>query len=257
MSAARPRLCWLSARFAYGVGMSGFVLVVEDNAMQAEVIRRYLERDGHSTTLVRDGSAAIEVARRRRPDLVILDVMMPGTDGLEVCRALRAESDVPVLMLTARSTEDDLLRGLAVGADDYVTKPYSPRELTARVRTLLRRAGRQGARADGVLQVGDLVVDPQRREVRVSGRRVGCTSGEFEILAALAARPGQVFTRRQLLERASNVDRNASERAIDLHVHNLRKKIEADPGRPTRLRAVFGVGYKIVDDGGAGCGQAP
>jgi DNA-binding response OmpR family regulator len=227
-----------------------FVLVAEDNAMQAEVIRRYLEQDGHTTTVVRDGRAALEAIRRERPDLVVLDVMMPHTDGLEVCRVLRRESDVPVLMLTARSTEDDLLVGLETGADDYLTKPYSPRELVARVRTLLRRAGRpapaeERAAERSVLRAGGLAVDVERREVRVDGRAVECTPGEFEILAAMVARPGSVFTRQQLLVRTSVIDRATTERTVDVHVRNLRKKIEADPARPEYLRTVFGVGYKI------------
>src|SRR5690349_21679917 len=154
--------------------------------MQAEVLRRYLEQDGHAVTVVRNGRAAIEEVRRRMPDLVILDVMMPGVDGHEVCRVLRRESDVLVLMLTARSTEDDLLLGLELGADDYLTKPYSPRELTARVRTLLRRASRPVADDGPLLRVGDLVIDPGGHQVRVGDRAVDCTPGEFDILTPLA-----------------------------------------------------------------------
>jgi DNA-binding response OmpR family regulator len=222
------------------------VLVAEDNEMQAEVVRRYLEQDGHAVTVVRNGRAAIEEVRRRMPDLVILDVMMPGVDGHEVCRVLRRESDVLVLMLTARSTEDDLLLGLELGADDYLTKPYSPRELTARVRTLLRRATRAQTEADdGVLRVGDLVIDSARRQVRVGDRTVDCTPGEFDILSALAARPGRVLTRQQLLDHGSDVDRDATARTIDVHVRNLRKKIETVPSRPARLLTVFGIGYKL------------
>jgi two-component system, OmpR family, response regulator MtrA len=227
--------------------VNAHVLVAEDDQMQAEVIRRYLERDGYATTLVRDGHAAIAQVRRQAPDLVVLDVMMPGADGLEVCRVLRRESDVLVLMLTARSTEDDLLHGLDVGADDYLTKPYSPRELMARVRTLLRRAGRPGTRQDGVVCVGDLTIDPARREIYAGGRAVVCTPDEYEILTAMAARPGRVFTRQQLLERTSGYDRNSTQRTIDVHVRNLRTKIEADPSRPAHLLTVFGVGYKLAD----------
>ena len=225
--------------------VSAHVLVAEDNELQAEVVRRYLEQAGHSVLTVRDGRAAIDEVRRRMPDLVVLDVMMPEFDGHEVCRVLRRESDVLVLMLTARSTEDDLLRGLDLGADDYLTKPYSPRELVARVRTLLRRAGRVAASADGVLRVGNLVIDPDRFEVQVAGRVVDCTPGEFGILTALAASPGRVFTRQQLLDHSSDVDRGATERTIDVHIRNLRKKIESDPSRPALLLTVFGVGYKI------------
>jgi DNA-binding response OmpR family regulator len=221
--------------------MSAHVLVAEDNEMQAEVIRRYLEQDGHSVTLVRDGRRALDETRRLQPDLVVLDVMMPEVDGLEVCRVLRHESDVLVLILTARSTEDDLLKGLELGADDYLTKPYSPRELTARVRTLLRRRPPE----DDVLTVGDLVLDRGRRQVRIGAGTVECTPGEFDILRALAVRPGLVLSRQQLLDHTSSAERGATERTIDVHVRNLRKKIEADPGRPVRLLTVFGVGYKL------------
>jgi two-component system, OmpR family, response regulator MtrA len=230
----------------YGDGVSTRVLVAEDNEMQAEVIRRYLEHDGHTTTVVRDGCAAIAEVRRTRPDLVVLDIMMPGLDGLEVCRRLRRESDVLVLMLTARSTEDDLLLGLDIGADDYLTKPYSPRELVARVRTLLRRVARPATGAERVLRVGALSVDRLRREVLVGDRGVECTPGEFAILGAMVAQPGRVFTREQLLEHTSGFDRHASLRTIDVHVRNLRRKVEADPSHPTYLVTVFGVGYKIV-----------
>jgi DNA-binding response OmpR family regulator len=235
-------------RFVYGGPVRTRVLVAEDNEMQAEVVRRYLEQDGHSVVLVRDGRAAIDEVRRHPPDLVVLDVMMPVIDGHEVCRTLRRESDVLILMLTARSTEDDLLLGLEIGADDYLTKPYSPRELTARVRTLMRRAGRVPvANEEVVLQAGDLVIDSGRREVRVAGVVVDCTPGEFAILTALAARPGRVLTRQQLLDHSSDIDRGATARTIDVHVRNLRKKIEDDPSRPTRLLTVFGIGYKIAE----------
>jgi DNA-binding response OmpR family regulator len=226
--------------------VSAHVLVAEDDEMQAEVIKRYLEHDGHTATVVHDGHAAIEQVRRGRPDLVVLDLMMPGIDGLEVCRTLRRESDVPVLMLTARSTEDDMLLGLDIGADDYLIKPYSPRELTARVRTLLRRAARTAAPDQAVLRVGALVVDEERRQVRLAGRPVDCTRGEFELLAAMVAQPGRVFTREQLVERTSYAfDRYPTLRTVDVHIRNLRRKIEADPGRPAYLLTVFGVGYKI------------
>jgi DNA-binding response OmpR family regulator len=227
------------------------VLVAEDNEMQAEVLRRYLENDGHRVRIAADGRTALDMIRRVRPDLVVLDVMMPELDGLEVCRVLRAESDVRILMLTARSTEDDLLRGLERGADDYLTKPYSPRELTARVRTLLRRPvlSPEPEPGDGVLRVGDLAVDPERHEVRVGGRQVECTPDEFAILSALAQQPGRVFTRELLLERTSGFDRFSSLRTIDVHVRNLRRKIESDPSRPAYLLTVFGVGYKINRNG--------
>ncbi|WHT16801.1 response regulator transcription factor [Crossiella sp. CA-258035] len=227
--------------------MCAFVLVAEDDVKQADILRRYLEQEGHAVTVVHDGRAALEVARTRGPDLVVLDVMMPGLDGLDVCRLLRRESELPVLMLTARSTEDDLLLGLDLGADDYMTKPFSPRELMARVRTLLRRT--RSAADDHVLRAGSLTVDPLRHEAFVDGRLVECTAGEFALLTALAEQPGRVFTRQQLLERTRGYDKFITERIIDVHVMNLRKKIEADPRRPARLLTVYRVGYKLADGG--------
>src|SRR3954465_10042083 len=162
--------------------MCAHVLVAEDDVRQATVIRRYLEREGHTALVVHDGRAAIDEARRRPPDLLVLDVMMPGVDGLDVCRILRGESDLPVLMLTARTAEEDLLLGLDLGADDYMTKPYSPRELMARIRTLLRRTHGVAARPEPALIVGALTVDPARHEVTVDGRRIECTPGEFQML---------------------------------------------------------------------------
>ncbi|WP_343239877.1 response regulator transcription factor [Streptomyces sp. SID12488] len=249
-------------------------MVAEDDAKQAELVRRYLEHEGHTVTVVVDGRAALETVRYQEPDLVVLDVMMPRADGLDVVRILRAEGrEVPVLMLTARSTEDDLLLGLDLGADDYMTKPFSPRELTARVRTLLRRnrRGTDPAPATGslpvpvpgpgpapapepeatsdekVLAVGALRVDPVRHEVSVSGTTVECTPGEFRILAAMAAEPGRVFTRARLLDELHGFDKYISGRTVDVHVMNLRKKIERAPRRPARLVTVFGVGYKLTD----------
>ncbi|MFJ9624241.1 response regulator transcription factor [Streptomyces sp. NPDC101181] len=227
-------------------------MVAEDDDKQAELVRRYLEREGHAVRIVGDGRAALDAVRHREPDLLVLDVMMPRTDGLDVVRVLRAEGrELPVLMLTARSTEDDLLLGLDLGADDYLTKPYSPRELMARVRTLLRRARRTAppgpVAEDPVLRVGALVVDPERHEVSVGGESVECTRGEFRILAALAAGPDRVFSRQRLLEELHGFDRYISDRTVDVHVMNLRKKIERTPRRPERLLTVFGVGYKLTD----------
>ena len=225
--------------------VSAYVLVAEDDRRQAEVLRRYLAAAGHHTAVVHDGRSALDQIRRRPPELVVLDVMMPRLDGLEVCRILRQESDVLVLMLTARSSEDDLLLGLELGADDYLTKPYSPRELMARVRTLLRRAQR-GPGPTAVRRVGRLGVDPARHEVTAGGVRIDCTPGEFAILAAMAEQPDRVFTRGQLLEHAGGLDRDSTERTIDVHVMNLRRKIEADPRHPAQLLTVYGVGYKLT-----------
>ncbi|MFB8210885.1 response regulator transcription factor [Streptomyces sp. NPDC056010] len=231
--------------------MCAHVIVAEDDENQAELLRRYLEREGHRVTVAPDGLAALDAVRHREPDLLVLDVMMPRADGLDVVRVLRAEHrELPVLMLTARTTEDDLLLGLDLGADDYMTKPYSPRELMARVRTLLRRSrrGTGGEPEDaGVLRVGALVVDPVRHVVSVEGRAVECTPGEFRVLAALAAEPDRVFSRQQLLGELHGFDRYISDRTVDVHVMNLRKKIEPAPRRPVRLLTVFGVGYKLTD----------
>ncbi|MDA3645047.1 response regulator transcription factor [Saccharopolyspora indica] len=233
--------------------MSAHVLVAEDDPKQAELIRRYLERDGHQVVVVGDGRAAIDEARRRLPDLVVLDVMMPKVDGLDVCRVLRAESDVPIVLLTARTTEDDVLLGLDLGADDYITKPYSPRQLAARVRAILRRVRRVQDRGHQPLRVGDLVVDQQRHEVLLAGAELDCTPAEFRMLAVLAAEPGRAFTRGQLLSQAFGMDKFITERTVDVHVMNLRRKLEPDPRRPVRLLTVYGVGYKLQDcpDGAA------
>ena len=228
------------------------------------MIRRYLEHESHGVTLVQDGRAALDEVRRRLPDLLVLDVMMPRLDGLSVCRTIRSEAGLeglPVLMLTARSTEDDLLLGLDLGADDYLTKPFSPRELMARIRSLLRRSGRApatpaeaggtpGTPGGDLLTAGAVTVDPARHEVWAHGTRISCTPGEFRLLEVLAGRPGQVFTRTQILERLHGFDRYITTRTVDVHVMNLRKKVERNPRRPTSLVTVYGVGYKLSDDPG-------
>lgn len=225
--------------------MPARILVAEDDLKQAELIRRYLEREGHLTVVVHDGREAIDEARRRSPDLLVLDVMMPKVDGLDVCRVLRADGDVPIIMLTARSTDDDLLLGLDLGADDYLTKPYNPRELVARVRSVLRRTR---SRAEGeVYRVGELEIDPSRHEVRLAGELIELTPAEFKILACLAASPGRAFSRQQLLEHAFGFDHYVFDRTVDVHVMNLRKKIEPSSGAPAYLKTVYGVGYKLAD----------
>ena len=228
--------------------MPAHILVAEDDAKQAELVRRYLEHDHHTVTVVGDGRSAIDEARRLRPDLLVLDIMLPVVDGLDVARVLRSESELPILMLTARSTEDDLLLGLDLGADDYMTKPFSPRELAARVRTLLRRTVPAPTSVDGVLIVGPLRIDPLRHRVEVNGAPVMITAGEFRLLEALALEPGRVFSRQQLLEQLHGFDRFITGRTIDVHVMNLRKKIEAIPGRPRYLLTVYGVGYTLTDE---------
>jgi DNA-binding response OmpR family regulator len=230
--------------------MGADVVVAEDDALQAELVRRCLVSEGYTVHVVHDGRTAIDDVRRLRPDLLILDVMLPKVDGLDVCRVLRAESDLPVLMLTARSTEDDLLLGLDLGADDYMTKPYSPRELMARVRVLLRRAQRGVGQARQELRSGELAVDPVRHIVMADGLKIDCTPAEFRILETLIAEPERVFTREQLLEQVHGFDRYITERTVDVHVKNLRKKIEPDPRKPVRLVTVYGIGYKLTEGTG-------
>ncbi|MER7949103.1 response regulator transcription factor [Streptomyces sp. NPDC096079] len=229
--------------------MGARILIAEDDEKQSRLIRLYLEREGNSVQVVADGRSALERVRGIRPDLVVLDVMLPFVDGLDVCRILRSEgSDVPILLLTARSTEEDMLLGLDLGADDYLTKPYSPRELTARVRALLRRSRATGAAArDTVLRVGAVELDTARFEVRVAGRAVVLTSKEFSLLEVLAREPGRVFTRAQIIERVFGFDSDVLERTVDVHVRNLRLKLEDDPGRPRRLETVYGRGYRLSE----------
>ncbi|MEM8925748.1 MAG: response regulator transcription factor [Actinomycetota bacterium] len=225
----------------------GRIVIAEDDPKQAELIRLYLEREGHAVVVTGDGRHALDEVRRRRPDLVVLDVMMPRVDGLDVCRVLRYESDIPIIMLTARSTEDDMLLGLDIGADDYITKPFSPRELVARVRALLRRSAGDDDQA-GEITIGALTIDRGRHVVAVRGAPVEITPKEFAILAAMAAAPGRAFSRRMLLEEAFGFDYDGLERTIDVHVGNLRKKIELDPSNPEYLLTVYGVGYKMAEE---------
>ncbi|MET0134035.1 MAG: response regulator transcription factor [Kibdelosporangium sp.] len=227
--------------------MSTRILVAEDDRKQADVIRRYLDREGYVTAVVHDGRTAVEEARRRVPDLMVLDLMLPRMDGLDVCRALRAEQDVPIIMLTARAAEDDVLLGLALGADDYLTKPYSPRELVARVRTVLRRAARAGHAEPESYRVGGLLIDTGRHEVRVDGAPIPTTPAEFALLTCLAAAPGRAFTRTMLLEHTNGFGCDATGRTIDMHVMNLRRKIEQTPTQPRYLLTVYGVGYKLAE----------
>ena len=222
------------------------VLVADDDPKHAQLIRLYLEREGHKVMTVGDGRAVLEAVRSRRPDLIVLDVMMPLIDGLDVCRILRAESDVAIVLVTARAGENDMLLGLDVGADDYLTKPVSPRELTARIRAVLRRV-RPGGEPSGVVRVGDLEVDTGRFEVRVAGAAVVLTAKEFAILELLARQPGRVFTRGQIIDKAFGFELDVSERTVDAHVVNLRRKIEADPVRPRYVQTVYGRGYRMAE----------
>ncbi|MGH2862952.1 MAG: response regulator [Solirubrobacteraceae bacterium] len=220
------------------------ILVAEDDPKLAEVLRRYLEREGYGVALVADGRRAIDQARRRRPDLIILDLMLPVVDGWDVCRVLKGESDVPILMLTARSTQDDIVLGLDLGADDYVTKPFGPRELMARVRKVLRRAS-TGVSGEATLHIGALRIDPGRHVVTLDGRVIECTPAEFRLLEVLGSSPGRVYTRTQLLDHLHGFSNFITERTVDGHVKNLRKKIEDDARRPRMLITVYGVGYRL------------
>jgi DNA-binding response OmpR family regulator len=223
------------------------ILVVEDETKIARLVRDYLEHAGFEAEVVGDGDAALASARRSRPDLVVLDLGLPGRDGLDVARVLRRTSSVPIVMLTARGDEIDRVVGLELGADDYVVKPFSPKELVARVRAVLRRT--QAAQAGGpeVLRVADVEVDLPRMRVSVAGRPVELTPTEFQLLWALMREPGRVFTRGQLLDAVHGVAFESYERAIDAHVKNLRKKLEPTPGRPRYLLTVHGVGYRFAD----------
>jgi two-component system alkaline phosphatase synthesis response regulator PhoP len=222
------------------------VLVVDDEPKIAQLARDYLEHAGFAVLLASDGTSAVQAASSRRPDLVVLDLGLPGIDGLEVMRRIRATGPTPIVVLTARDTELDKLLGLELGADDYVTKPFSPRELVARVRAVLRRAERAAVPSD-VVAVGDLVLDMPRLRVTVAGRPVDLTATEFSILATMARDPGRVFTRSRLLDAVHGVAFEAYERAIDAHVKNIRRKLEPDPARPRYLLTVYGVGYRVAE----------
>ena len=223
------------------------ILVVDDDRKTVELIHLYLEKDGYRVQTAYDGRQALEIARSKPVELVILDLMLPRVDGLDVCRALRAESKVPIIMLTAKSTEDDKLAGLDLGADDYVTKPFSPRELVARVRAVLRRAGAELESRPSELRFKDLVVDFVRHQARVAGEIVHLTPKEFKLLETMASQPGRVFSRFELLEHAFGFDYGGFERTVDVHVMNLRKKIELDPANPAYVQTVYGVGYKFEE----------
>ena len=223
------------------------VLVVDDEPKIVDVVRDYLTAAGFAVSVATDGATALEQARAVPPDLVVLDLGLPGIDGLDVARALQAaDPPVPIIMLTARSDEVDRVLGLELGADDYLVKPFSPRELVARVRAVLRRTARAGEGRER-FAVGTVTVDTARRQITVEERQVELTSTEFELVAHLAREPGRVFTRMQLLDVIHGVATPGYERAIDAHVKNIRRKLEADPHRPRLLLTVHGVGYRFAD----------
>jgi two-component system alkaline phosphatase synthesis response regulator PhoP len=220
------------------------ILIVDDEPKITRLVADYLERSGFTVSVAHDGGEALMRARTERPALVVLDLGLPGLDGLDVTRQLRRDGDVPILMLTARDDETDRIIGLELGADDYVTKPFSPRELVARVRAILRRRDRAPS---VVLRAAALVLDVPRMRLEVDGRPVELTATEFSLLAAMAREPGRVFTRGQLLDAVHGMAIESYERAIDAHVKNIRRKIEPDPRHPRHLLTVYGVGYRLAD----------
>ena len=222
------------------------ILVVDDEARITQLVRDYLAHAGFATLTAGDGRSALTVFRSEKPDLVVLDLGLPELDGLDVARELRKQGNTPIIMLTARGEETDKLIGLELGADDYITKPFSPKELVARVRAVLRRADSMSP-AGQVMQVADMTIDPSRMRVTVAGRPVELTATEFEILTTLAHQPGRIFTRAQLLDAVRGIAFESYERAIDAHVKNIRRKIEVDPHEPRYVLTVHGVGYKFTD----------
>ena len=221
------------------------VLVVDDDVKTVELVKLYLNRDGYKVLTAYDGVEALRLAREGHPDLIVLDLMLPGIDGLEVCRTLRNESDVPIIMLTARTTDEDKLTGLGLGADDYVTKPFSPRELAARVRAVLRRL--PGERGPTEIKRGELTVNFVKHEAFLAGRPLNLSPTEFKLLGVLAKEPGRVFSRAQLIEEALGYDFVGFDRTMDVHILNLRRKLEPDANHPEYIKTVHGAGYKFLE----------
>jgi two-component system alkaline phosphatase synthesis response regulator PhoP len=220
------------------------VLVVDDDVKTVDLVKLYLERDGYQVLTAYDGVEALRLARESRPDLIVLDLMLPDIDGLEVCRTLRHESDVPIIMLTARTTDQDKLTGLGLGADDYVTKPFSPKVLVARVQAVLRRL--PGERGPEEIKRGEISINFTKHEALFSDRPLNLTTVEFKLLGILAKEPGRVFSRASLIEEALGYDFEGFDRTIDVHILNLRRKLETDPSHPIYIKTVYGVGYKFV-----------
>jgi two-component system alkaline phosphatase synthesis response regulator PhoP len=227
--------------------MNELILLVDDEKQIVKLARDYLERASFRVLTAGDGVIGLAAARRERPDLIVLDLALPGMDGLDVCRALRRESDVPIIMLTARVEETDRLIGLELGADDYITKPFSPRELVARVRTVLRRVGGT-VQQPGILRVADLEIHLEGHRVSRDDQPINLSRIEFNLLVILAQHPGLTYTRAQLLERIHGYAFEGYDRSIDAHVKNLRRKLEPDPSQPRYIITVYGVGYKFNDE---------
>lgn len=221
------------------------ILVVDDEQQLVKVLRGYLEKAGYAVVTAYDGNEGLAVMQKEKPDFAILDLNLPGMDGLDVCKAIRRDSDIPILMLTARVEETDKLIGLELGADDYVVKPFSPREVVARVRTILRRTSASTGTKGEVIRIGDLFIDLDKHVVEVNGKNIDLTRTEFDILVTLARQPRRVFTRLQIMEQAQGEAFEGYERTIDAHIKNIRLKIEPNPKQPTYIQTVFGVGYKL------------
>jgi DNA-binding response OmpR family regulator len=219
------------------------VLVVDDDVKTVELVKLYLNRDGYKVLTAYDGIEALRLARETHPNLIVLDLMLPNLDGLEVCRILRDETDVPIIMLTARTTDQDKLKGLDLGADDYMAKPFSPRELAARVRAVLRRL--PGERGPMEIKHGTLILNFVKQEASISGKPLNLTAVEFKLLGVLIKEPGRVFSRAQLIEKALSVDYQGFDRTIDVHILNLRRKLEPDANRPIYIKTVYSIGYKF------------
>jgi DNA-binding response OmpR family regulator len=232
------------------MGSARKILVVDDDPKTVSLVKLYLESDGHKVLCAYDGVEALRLAREERPNLIVLDLMLPGLDGLQVCRTLRTESDVPVIMLTAKTTEGDKLAGLELGADDYVTKPFSPRELAARIKVVLRRTVSESLeRGPEQAACGDLKMDFRQHTVSIAGRPVALTPTEFRLLGTLVREAGQVLSREQLIQRVLGLDFEGFDRTIDVHVLNLRRKLGDDPARPRYIKTVYGAGYKFEASG--------
>jgi len=223
------------------------VLIVEDDPNTASLVVTYLEREGFATLVEHNGEQGLRTALQQRPNLVILDLMLPGIDGLEICRRLRADSEVPILMLTAREEEIDRVLGFSLGADDYVVKPFSPRELVERVKAILRRARPPAAPMPKVLQHGKLQLDLEKHKVSCGGKPVNLTSSEYKLLSTLMAKPGRVFSRGELLRHFYEHEEAVVDRVIDVHINKLRQKIETDPARPAYIETVRGFGYRFAE----------
>jgi DNA-binding response OmpR family regulator len=226
--------------------MNDRIMVVDDEQIVTEVVERYLRLGGYDVKVAKDGAQALEIAKAWHPDLVVLDLMLPQIDGLEVCRRLRQDSLVPIIMLTAKGEEADRIVGLELGADDYMVKPFSPRELVARVKSVLRRTrDSNGQTTDNVLRRGDLTIDPVAREVTRGGHRISLTAKEFDLLHFLASHPGEVFSRAQLMNQVWDYTYSAEYGTITVHIRRLRTKIETDPLKPRFIKTLWGVGYKF------------